>query len=311
MASVCDPVAEARDRVAATYGLPSCASWEEGLRQFRPRMVVICTPAPTHVPLALAALAAGCHVLIEKPLSHSLDRIEELLQACAVSSRQSAVAYVYHVHPVLADARTFLQTGALGKIHQVVAVAGQPFHRLRPGYASTYYRERNLGGGAIQDALTHVVNWVESVIGPADSLLCDCAHLVLSNVTVEDTVHISARHGDTLASYSLNQFQSPNETTIQFNAAGGSVRIEFNPPRWGFFGEKDLAWTWHDSPPIERDALFIAQANAFMDQIEGQPARLCTVAAAAETLRFNLAALASADTSRRVSVRDATFPAAV
>ena len=65
---------------------------------------------------------------------------------------------------------------------------GNPFH----------YRDRRTGGGAIQDALTHSVNWVESILGPADSVLCDCAHLVLPNVEVEDTVHVSARHGAAL-----------------------------------------------------------------------------------------------------------------
>jgi hypothetical protein len=74
------------------------------------------------------------------------------------------------------------------------------------------------------------VNWVESVIGRADSVLCDCAHLVVPDVEVEDTVHVSARHAPMLASYALNQFQVPNETTFQFNAERGSIRIEIPPP---------------------------------------------------------------------------------
>ena len=45
---------------------------------------------------------------------------------------------------------------------------------------------------------------------------------------------------------------------------------------------------------------FSAQANAFLDQLEGKPAQRCTLEAALQTLRFNLAALASADTGARV-----------
>ena len=149
-----------------------------------------------------------------------------------------------------------------------------------------------------------VVNWVESVVGPADSVLGDCAHLALEGVTVEDTVHLAARHGAVLASYSLNQFQHPNEHAIQFNCAAGSVRIELHRQRWGTFAAGAADWTWHDAPVPERDSHFLAQANAFLDQIEGQPPRLCPLEAAAQTLRFNLAALAATERGTRVHLRD-------
>ncbi|MFM9030673.1 MAG: hypothetical protein ACKOTF_08325, partial [Opitutaceae bacterium] len=141
------------------------------------------------------------------------------------------------------------------------------------------------------------------VIGPADRLTCDCARQVLEGVNVEDTVHITARHGSVLANYALNQFQAPNENVVQFNAAGGSVRIELHRQRWGTFAAGASDWTWRDAPVPERDSHFIAQANAFLDQIEGYPAKLCSLEDAAQTLRFNLAALASAETGTRVEVR--------
>jgi predicted dehydrogenase len=184
------------------------------------------------------------------------------------------------------------------------ATSGQPFHLLRPAYAQIYYRSRATGGGGIQDALTHVANWIESVLGPTESLLCDCAHLALAGVDVEDTVHVSARNGGALVNYTLNQFQHPNETTIQFNSAGGSVKIELHRQRWGTFAAGAAGWTWHEAPVPDRDTHFIQQAHAFLDQVEGLPARLCSLEAAAQTLRFNLAALAASTSDRRVFLRD-------
>jgi predicted dehydrogenase len=254
--------------------------------------------------MGLRALEVGTHVLIEKPLSHSLQGIEELLRAREYRGRQAAVAYVYHMFPVLTQTRLFLKGDPLGAIRQAVFTSGQPFHRLRPAYAQTYYRDRRTGGGAIQDALTHAANWIESIIGPADSVLCDCAHLVLPDVDVEDTVHVSARHGSILANYVLNQFQAPNETTIQLNATRGSLKVEFHNQRWGIFREGDATWSWHEASVPDRDAHFVAQANAFLDQIEGKPSSLCSLTAAVQTLRFNLAALASAERNARVYCRD-------
>ncbi len=218
------------------YGVATSPNWADALREVD--AVVICTPAPLHVPIALQTLKQGRHTLIEKPLSHSLENVDELLRASRETEACSAVAYVFHVYPILNGARDFIRSGGIGGVRQVAMTSGQPFHRLRPAFAKTYYRDRRMGGGAIQDALTHSVNWVESVVGPTDSVLCDCAHQVLPDVEVEDTVHIAARNGPALVSYALNQFQSPKENSIQFNAAAGSVRVEFHHQRWGVLLER-------------------------------------------------------------------------
>lgn len=301
--TACDVSPTLQQRMADTYGVPAVADAAAAIATGGFDAVVICTPAPLHVPLAIRALDAGQHVLIEKPLSTSLEGVADLIAARDRAGRQAAVAYVYHVFPFLAAARAFLARGTFGPVLQVSATSGQPFHLFRPAYREIYYRDRAQGGGAIQDALTHVVNWVESVIGPTDSLQCDCAHLALAGVEVEDTVHITARNGGALVSYALNQFQPPNENTIQLNCAQGSVKVELHRQRWGTYAAGASDWTWHDAPVPERDSHFIAQANAFLDQVAGQPARLCSLEAAAQTLRFNLAALAAAERGGRVQLR--------
>ncbi|MDB6167591.1 MAG: hypothetical protein JWM88_455 [Verrucomicrobia bacterium] len=298
--TACDANPALLQRMVDTYQVPVASDWKVALGgNFE--AVVICTPAPLHVPMATAALDAGRHVLVEKPLSHSLDGVDELFRARERSGRQIAVAYVLHVYAILNDARAFLHSGEFGAVREASVVSGQPFHLYRPAYAQTYYRDRRTGGGAIQDALTHTVNWMESALGPTDSVLCDSAHQVLPGVEVEDTVHVSARHGAAMVSYVLNQFQAPNETTMLFNTPLGSLKIELHRQRWGTFRAGETEWKWREMPPVERDGPFLNEANAFLDQLEGQPSRLCSLEAAAQTLRFNLAALASSDSGARVS----------
>ena len=294
--------------IADTYRVAAFGDWDQALANGKFDACVICTPADLHVPMAIRALERKLHVLIEKPLSQSTDRIAELKRARDAAGRQVAVAYVLHVYPLLMAAREFLHGSELGPVRHVTATSGQYFPGGRPAhtvhYSKTYYRDRKTGGGAIQDALTHTANWIESVVGPTDSVLCDCSHQVLPDVAVEDTVNLSARHGDVLVNYTLNQFQAPNESTLQFNTAKGSVKIEFHNLRWGIFKLGDTAWDWREVPPVERDGPFIAQANAFLDQIEGKPARLCSLDAGLQTLRFNLAALASSESGARVRCAD-------
>src|SRR5688572_22710419 len=77
----CDTNSQLLDAMASKYGVPVTRDWETAIQQDQFDTVVICTPAPFHVPMAIRALDAGKHVLIEKPLSHSLERVEELVQA--------------------------------------------------------------------------------------------------------------------------------------------------------------------------------------------------------------------------------------
>jgi len=303
--TACDVNPALLQKMAETYKVPTLTDWEKAVDSGKFELVVICAPAQFHIPMSIRALRAGCHVLCEKPLAVTVKGVEDLIRARNETGKQIAIAYTLHSMPFLAQARDFIRQGTLGPILQATSLAGQAFHLFRPAYAKVYYRSHSSGGGAIQDALTHTANWVESVVGPADSLICDCAHLSLADVDVEDTVHIAARHGKVMVSYALNQFQMPNESTIMFNTAVGSVKIELHNQRWGVLNKFGGEWEWHEAPVAHRDNHYIAQANAFLDQLDGKPSSLCSVEAAAQTLRFNLAALASAKANgSRIFCRD-------
>ncbi len=285
---------ELRRDVAARYGVArSFASFDEALRE-PPDAAVIATPAPLHVPQALALAEAGVPLLIEKPLGIGLEGVNRLCRLVAERGIMAAVGYVYRHHPALAAMRRAVAEGRFGRPVELVAVAGQHFPTYRPAYRNTYYTSHSTGGGAIQDALTHVVNAGEWLVGPVTRLVADAAHQVLEGVEVEDTVHVLARHGSVPASYCLNQHQAPNEVTMTVVCAGGTARWELHEQRWRWMTRPGDAW--HDEPAgaVERDDLFIAQAHNFLDDIEGQAGPPCPLAEGVQTLRVNLAALASA-----------------
>lgn len=293
--ALCETQPKLRAEVAQRYGVDDAYGDLDAVPFERFDAAVICTPAPHHVPMAAVLAEAGLHVLIEKPLSISLDGIDRLKAILQQRGRIGAIAYVNRAHPALAQMKRALDEGRFGEPRQIVSVSGQHFPTFRPAYREIYYTKHETGGGAIQDALTHSLNAGEWLVGPIDRLAADAAHQALEGVEVEDTVHLLARHGDVLGSYSLNQFQAANESFIQVNAAQGSCRYEPRHQcwRWIMHGEED----WHDEPQegIERDTLFIMQANAFIDCIEGKLERpLCTIEEGEQTLRVNLAALRSA-----------------
>ncbi|MBI5772202.1 MAG: Gfo/Idh/MocA family oxidoreductase [Verrucomicrobia bacterium] len=300
--SACDANAALLQRVAAQYGAPGFTDLNAALAARQYSGIVICTPAQTHLDLALAALRHGAGVFIEKPLSTGLAKVDDLRDTALKSGRFVAVAYVYHAMAWIQEAREFLRSGEIGRPLHVSVATGQHFPTFRPAYREIYYTRHETGGGAIQDALTHIANTVEWLVGPTTRLYCDAAHQALEGVTVEDTVSVAARHGGVLVNYALNQFQAPNETVMNIHCEGGSVRIESHDRRWSVFRRGAPAWEQHQTPPLERDDLFIAQANDFLDGLHGKPTLLATLDEAVQTLKFNLAALESARSGRAVEI---------
>lgn len=291
--SLCEIDDAKRRAVAERYGVSRAfASWDEALAD-GPVAAVIATPAPWHIPMARQALARGAHVLIEKPLSTSLDGAAELQRQADEQRLRVAVAYVNRLHPSLTALRAALHSGQWGRTLQIVAECGQHFPFYRPAYRETYYTRHETGGGAVQDALTHIINAAEWLVGPVDRLTADADHLALPGVEVEDTVHVLTRHGGVMGCFSLNQHQAPNEFTLTVVCERGTARFESHHQRWRWMVDPGAAW--HDEPAgtIERDTLFIAQAHQFLDVIEGQAEPRCTLAEATQTLRVNLAILES------------------
>ncbi len=188
-----------------------------------------------------------------------------------------------------------IRDGRFGRPVELVAVGGQHFPTYRPAYREIYYTDRATGGGAVQDALTHMINASQWLVGPIDRLAADTAHQVLPGVEVEDTVHVIARHGDLMASYSLNQHQAPNELVITVVCQQGTCRFQLHRHCWAWMTRPDSPWQEESCAELERDDMFIAQADAFLDLIDGCAEPTCTLQDAVQTLRTNLAVLASAE----------------
>lgn len=294
---------EVRATIATRYPDATAHATSEAAAGEAIDAAVIATPAPLHVPQATQFVGRGAHVLIEKPLSLGLDDVDALADLAARERVVVAVGYVMRAHPALAEMRSEVASGRFGRPLELVAVAGQDFAVLRPAYRGTYYTRRDSGGGAVQDALTHLFNAGEWLVGPIERVVADAAHLKIDGVDVEDTVHVLARHGGVLASYALNQHQAPNETTITVVCERGAARFEAHAGRWRSCERSGEPWVEQGpaSPP-DRDASFIRQANSFLDAIEGKSQPLCTLDEGAQTLRVNVATLESIEDGRWVTI---------
>jgi len=298
----CDANTELLESMRERYGAETCSNWEEALGNPAIESVLIATPAHLHVTMASTALRAGKHVLIEKPLSVSLEGTKELLKLRDQQDKKVAVAYTYRSNPITRALKEFIEEGTLGLPLAVNAAGGQHFPHFRPAYREIYFASHAQGGGAIQDGITHLVNSVEWLTGPLDRIYCDAGHQALEGVSVEDTVNLLARSNRTLVNFSFNLFQAPNEVTITIHCEKGSIRGEYHKKRWGTLALGEEDWNYREVPVQERDSLYISQADAFLDEVEGKKTQLATLEEAIQTLRINIAALESSRTGQPITI---------
>lgn len=300
---ICESNEALAGRISEKYGCPWYASVESALKAQSLDAAIVCTPAHTHIGIASLCLRRHLHVLIEKPLAVSMDGLEEFRKLAEESGRAVRVAYVHHCLLQFLALRDLLDQDLIGESRHVVVTTGQNFPSFRPAYREIYYARHETGGGAIQDALTHILNSVEWLIAPIASVFALGDRLVLDGVEVEDTVNLVAKLGNgALASFAINQFQAPNEATLSIHGARGSLRMESHQHRVGVMRHGDSDWQWTPVPTEERDAGFVRQAEAFLTAMEGGGNSLATLEEAMQTLRVNLAALKSVRTHQEVAL---------
>ena len=288
--SVCESN-EARRRSAADSGVSAVFPSLEDALPRRWDGAIVATPAHTHVAIGRALTDLGIPVLVEKPLAVTAAGVADWQAAVDTRGVPVMVGYVYRCHPLIQAIRGQLAAGAIGAPMQLVAQRGAHLPARRADYASSYYARADEGGGVVQDILSHLFNTAEWLVGPVTAVAADAAHCCLPGVEVDDTVHAIARHGDVLASYSVNQHQPEAEFSLQVNGTRGSLRALLHESRWEIVREPDGGWTRHPLPPLDAVAWFARQAAAFLEVIDKRCDPPCSLAEGQSTLHAVLATL--------------------
>jgi len=212
--------AERAATFAAQHGMErSYGSYEALVGDPEIDVVYIATPQSEHLKLGLLALAAGKHVMIEKPLAMNADEARELVDAARAADRLLMEAMWFRYLPQASVIRTLLADGTLGTVHGVHAEHGQPIpfdaaHRL--------YRPE-LGGGAMLDLGIYPVQLDSMVFGAPQGITATGGR---SSTGVDAYATLVLGHGDGVQSTLTTTLlaRTPNRATI----FGDRTRIEMS-----------------------------------------------------------------------------------
>jgi UDP-N-acetylglucosamine 3-dehydrogenase len=119
LVGVSDPNAESGERIAHLYHTVPFADHKRLLADVRPEIVSVAVPTEFHHRVALDALAAGCHVLIEKPIALTEEQALDLIERAATAGRKLMVGHIVRFDPAVQELRKHLAAGELGRIFQI------------------------------------------------------------------------------------------------------------------------------------------------------------------------------------------------
>jgi len=298
-------------------GYPVETNVKEALEKHKPNAVIVANPTALHLDVAIPAAQAGCHILLEKPIANSLERVNELREAAQKSGSRILVGFQFRHHPTLLKSRELIQQGALGKVLTVHAHWGEYLPQWHPweDYRQSYAARADLGGGVIV-TLTHPIDYLRFIIGEVDSLWSFNGHLSPLELDVEDTAEIGlAFASGAVGGVHLNYVQRPPVHRMEIVGTGGTFRwdnadgiLHFHkmPAPFGSYSDNPPAPVIESfSPPegFDRNQLFVAQTRHFLETVRGESEPVCTLEDGIQALSLALAARESASTGQAVDFR--------
>jgi len=149
--------------VTEKMGIPYCGTdWQQALNECRPDIVSIGTPGGAHVDPIKQAIAQGCHVFCDKPLTESGATAKELYELAKENGVKTAFASSFRYMPHVMQAKQLVAAGEIGEPLEVECISHFNLERDIP-FGWSHRKED--GGGRLNNNFTHMLSIVTSVVG--------------------------------------------------------------------------------------------------------------------------------------------------
>lgn len=279
-------------------GFPAEADLKRALSDWNPEAVIVANPTALHLDVAIPAAEAGCHLLIEKPVSHSLEGIEELRQAVARGGGKVLVGFQFRFHPGLREAKRLLDEGAIGRPLSARVEWGEYLPDWHPweDYRRSYAAREDLGGGVLL-TLCHPFDYLSWLLGEVVHVQARLARLGDLEIDVEDTAEVILSHaGGAMSSVHLDYLRRPPRHRLEITGSAGSLTWDNEDGAVHWWTAADRVWQVAGLPAdFERNTMFIEEMRHFIAVADGLEKPACS-------LEEGIKALETVDAVRRASI---------
>jgi predicted dehydrogenase len=224
VAAVQDINPERASLAGETTGAPSF-TWVEEALSVPADLAVVLAPHPFHAPLVIAALEAGRHVLVEKPLCDSVAEADRMIATAARMNRLLGVAMQHRTRAEVQAASEFIRRGGLGQLHRLDLIGNWPRKRgyfLVAPWRGTW---RGEGGGIVINQGQHDLDLLTFLAGPP-ARVAAWARTRVHHIETEDTaVAMLEWPSGALGSVHLSTCEVDESQRLELTGSAGRLRL--------------------------------------------------------------------------------------
>lgn len=137
-----------------------------------PDVAFICNITSEHMPCAVKAAKAGCHLFLEKPISDRFDNIEELIKIINEKKIKVFVGFQNRYNPAVLKVKECIDNKLIGNIISVHAEVGERLTTMHSyeDYKTTYMARNDMGGGVILNQMIHEIDYLRYLFGDPQNI---------------------------------------------------------------------------------------------------------------------------------------------
>lgn len=268
---------------------------KEALAKWKPDVALVTNPTSLHVPVALEAAKAGCHLLVEKPLWHQTGpELDQLMKVVQEKKLVAAVSYHLRFNWFLQELRDWLNEDGMSKPVSVRAFVGEQVANWHSweDHRNSYACRRDLGGGVIL-TLSHDLDMLYWLFGKPETIRAVGGNLVHKDIDVEDTAEIAMKFkNDLVVSLHMDYWQPVKRREMDIFCE--DYRFAWTPSYVAMWPYDDGPIREHSGPDESeetRNKMHLKMLEQFIGVVNGGPmGPLCDLWQAAEVLEIALAA---------------------
>lgn len=272
--------------VEQEFGVKTHSSLDEALSQ-KPDIALICTPTSLHIPAAMAAARKGCHLFIEKPLSHTLEGVDELIEIVAQKKLISLVGCNMRFYHGPRKVKEIIDSGIIGRIFSARIQTSSFLPTLRPNYKNSYAAKGDLGGGCVLDSI-HEIDLAIWYLGDIKSVYSITRNMGALDIETEEQSEIICEfQSGTIGSIHLDYISRTYERTNQIIGENGSIFWDFIKGSVKVYNADGDKWEVYDQPwNYDINQMYIDELIYFLSHISDGQSTFNSLEEAKKTLEF-------------------------
>jgi predicted dehydrogenase len=263
--------------------------------------VLVCSPSIHHFAHTQAAIRAGKAAFIEKPISHRMDGVDDLVKQAQAAGIITLVGFNMRFRDGFKRAQALIAEGRIGKPLAVRANASYylPHYHPDKDYRQRYQAQKRLGGGVVLDDI-HELDYLTALFGRAVEVFAYAGKLSDLEIDVEDYAAITLKHASgVITQLQLDFLQRVYRRQVEVTGSQATLTLDHNTGEIRLYGPADHQYTTYPQKmSVTVNDMYLDEMQHFLDCLRGEVQSIADIAAGRNVLQLAMAVLESAETGK-------------